>query len=103
MIQAIQEKIDALIAANIPIIIQELSNEQAQQRGIKAPAGKSARIVTFEGFEPCGCGGAHTTRRQRNRTYRHKKNQIKERFYSYFLRNRTNQEIMVLEPIKATY
>jgi len=59
MLQAIQEKIDALIAANIPIIIQELSSEQAQQQSIKAPEGKSARIVTFDGFEPCGCGGTH--------------------------------------------
>ena len=61
MIQAIQKKIDALIAANIPVIIKELSHEQAQQQNIKAPEGKSARIVGFQGFEPCGCGGTHVS------------------------------------------
>jgi len=59
MIQAIQTNIDALIEANLPVIIQELSCEQALQQGIKAPEGKSARIVGFQGFEPCGCGGTH--------------------------------------------
>lgn len=59
MIQAIESKIHALIGADIPVIIEELSYEQALQQGIKAPEGKSARIVAFQGFEPCGCGGTH--------------------------------------------
>lgn len=61
MISSIQGKLNDLIAHHIPVMITELSSEQAQQQGIKAPQGKSARIVQFEGFEPCGCGGTHVT------------------------------------------
>jgi Ser-tRNA(Ala) deacylase AlaX len=61
MVQAVQEKLDALIAADIPIERSELSYEQALEKGIKAPEGKAARIVCIKGFEACGCGGTHIT------------------------------------------
>lgn len=55
----LQVKINNLVAQNIPVKIYDLSTAEAVARGIVAPAGKSARIVQFEGFEPCGCGGTH--------------------------------------------
>lgn len=61
MMIAIQDKLNMLIASRIPVIIKNLSYTEAQQQGITAPAGKSARLVQFEGFEPCGCGGTHVT------------------------------------------
>lgn len=61
IMQPLQEKIDALVAADLPIEICELSYEQALERGITAPEGKTARIVCIKGFEACGCGGTHVT------------------------------------------
>ena len=58
-INPIQEKINDLVKENIQISNYSLSFEEAAQKKIWAPAGKSARVVDFEGFEGCGCGGTH--------------------------------------------
>ena len=58
-INPIQEKINDLVKENIQISNYSLSFEEAAQKNIWAPAGKSARVVDFEGFEGCGCGGTH--------------------------------------------
>jgi len=59
LIHLLQEKVNGLIAQNIPVIINQLTSEQAQEQGITAPAGKSARVVSFQEFKGCGCGGTH--------------------------------------------
>lgn len=58
-INPIQEKINDLVKENIQISNYSLSFEEAAQKNIWAPAGKSARVVDFEGFDGCGCGGTH--------------------------------------------
>jgi Ser-tRNA(Ala) deacylase AlaX len=55
----IQTKMDELIANDLPVHKENLSEEEAAARKIWAPPGKSARVVKFEGFEGCGCGGTH--------------------------------------------
>lgn len=59
LVPAIQKNLDELLTQNIPVEIEELSVDEAKSRGIWAPAGKSARIVSFKGFPSCGCGGTH--------------------------------------------
>ncbi len=59
LIRSLQEKINELVAQNIPVIINQLTREQAQEHGIMAPPGKVARIVLFQGSKGCGCGGTH--------------------------------------------
>ena len=59
MVAAIQDNVNELVANNISIMVNELSAEEAKKQGIVAPPGKSVRLVLFEGFEPCGCGGTH--------------------------------------------
>ena len=58
-INPIQEKINDLVKENIQISNYSLSFEEAAQKKIWAPSGKSARVVDFEGFDGCGCGGTH--------------------------------------------
>ena len=58
-IDTIQEKINDLVKENIQISNYSLSFDEAAQKNIWAPPGKSARVVDFEGFEVCGCGGTH--------------------------------------------
>lgn len=58
-IPSIEHECDALIAENIFTVVKSLTPEQAQAQGIWAPAGKSARIVGFGTYDPCGCGGTH--------------------------------------------
>mgnify|MGYP001795091443 FL=1 len=55
----IQAALTEITAQNPAVIVKELTFEEAQQQGISAPPGKSARIVNFEGFAACGCGGTH--------------------------------------------
>lgn len=58
-ISKVEKAVNQLIAENIELEKEELSNEEAGKRGIWAPPGKSARIVNFKGYKFCGCGGTH--------------------------------------------
>lgn len=60
-INSLQKKVNELVAQNLSVIINQLTPEQAQEQGIIAPAGKSARVVSFKEFSECGCGcgGTH--------------------------------------------
>ncbi len=58
-ILALQKRVDDLIAQNLRLEKKEYSPKEAKEKGIWAPAGKSARVVNFQGFEGCGCGGTH--------------------------------------------
>jgi len=57
----IQKIVDEFISKNIPVKAEIITPEDAQNRGIYAPKGKPARIVTFEGFLDSGCGGTHVS------------------------------------------
>lgn len=61
-ISALEAKCQEVIKADMAIIAEDLSPQEAQKRGIKSPPGKAARFVYFEGYESvgCGCGGTHT-------------------------------------------
>jgi Ser-tRNA(Ala) deacylase AlaX len=59
MVQKLQAAVDALVAKNSRVIAHELSAEEAAKQGAFAPAGKKVRMVMFEGFDACGCGGTH--------------------------------------------
>lgn len=59
IIPALQKNVDDLILQNLIVERKDLSSEEAQTKGIYAPAGKSARVVNFAGFSICGCGGTH--------------------------------------------
>jgi len=59
LLNALQTKINELVDKDISVNCLDLSSEHARDRGIYAPEGKAARIVKFEGFESCGCGGTH--------------------------------------------
>jgi Ser-tRNA(Ala) deacylase AlaX len=58
-IKKIQELVDELCTQKINIISQELSREEATKQNLFVPTGKGARIISFEGFSGCGCGGTH--------------------------------------------
>lgn len=59
MVDRIQKAVDDLVVKNNKIIPSEVSAEEAEKRGLFVPPGKKARVVKFEGFEECGCGGTH--------------------------------------------
>jgi Ser-tRNA(Ala) deacylase AlaX len=59
VMQKIQAAIDELVARDINVVIQELTYEEAQSKGLFVPQGKQGRIISFEGFNGCGCGGTH--------------------------------------------
>lgn len=59
IIPVLQKNIDELIEQNLQVERKDLSLEEAQAKGVWAPAGKSARVVNFAGFSICGCGGTH--------------------------------------------
>ncbi len=59
VMQKIQAELDGLVARDINVIIQELTYEEATKQGLFVPQGKQGRIVNFEGFAGCGCGGTH--------------------------------------------
>ncbi len=59
IIPVVQKNIDELIAQDLKIERKDLSQEEAENKGVYAPAGKSARVVNFVGFSICGCGGTH--------------------------------------------
>ncbi len=58
-IKKMEEAINELVTENIPVEKLELSCEEANLKGIKAPPGKSARVIYFKGYTGCGCGGTH--------------------------------------------
>lgn len=55
----LQATLNDILEQNPIVVIQDLSYDEARQQGITAPPGKSARMVNFEGFAACGCGGTH--------------------------------------------
>lgn len=57
----LEERVNKLISENLAMNRENVSEEDAKERGISAPPGKSVRIVGFEGHKPCGCGGTHVT------------------------------------------
>jgi Ser-tRNA(Ala) deacylase AlaX len=59
LIPELQKAIDELISQDTKIEFTSLSPEEAKAQGVWAPEGKFARVVNFEGFESCGCGGTH--------------------------------------------
>jgi Ser-tRNA(Ala) deacylase AlaX len=59
MLPKLQVAIDNLVNQNIKVVKEDLSPEQACAKGIFTPSGKSARVISFDGFAGCGCGGTH--------------------------------------------
>lgn len=59
LIPELEKTVNELVAQDLKIEKHDLTPEQAKAQGVWAPAGKSARIVNFEGFPICGCGGTH--------------------------------------------
>lgn len=55
----LQKQIDDLILQNLTLERKDLSPEEAQCEGIHAPVGKQVRVVHFNGYSGCGCGGTH--------------------------------------------
>lgn len=55
----LENTVNDLIAKDLRLEKQDLTSKEAEERGIWSPAGKSARVVNFEGFSVCGCGGTH--------------------------------------------
>ena len=60
-IAPLELKINELVKENIKITGYVLSSEEAEQKGVWAPPGKSARVVAFDGYLGCGCGGTHVS------------------------------------------
>lgn len=59
LIHEIEVVVNDLIDNDLKVLALDLSNEEAKKQGVWAPEGKPARIVSFAGFPPCGCGGTH--------------------------------------------
>ncbi|MFH1188974.1 MAG: alanine--tRNA ligase-related protein [bacterium] len=55
----LQKNIDDLLAQNLKVEKKDLSFEEAQKQQIHAPVGKAVRVINFDGFPICGCGGTH--------------------------------------------
>lgn len=62
LILVLQKNIDDLISQNLPVEKEELTPDEAKKKWVYAPVGKSARVVNFEGFPFCWCGGTHVNR-----------------------------------------
>ena len=61
LITVLENKINELINSDIIVEDKSLTSAEAQEQGVWAPSGKSARVVNFKGFPYCGCGGTHVT------------------------------------------
>ena len=59
IIPELEKTVNELAIADLQIQKKDLSPAEAKTQGIWAPEGKSARIVNFANFTPCGCGGTH--------------------------------------------
>ncbi|MFC1656017.1 alanine--tRNA ligase-related protein [Patescibacteria group bacterium] len=58
-VKKVEETANEMIKEKVEVEKKELSNEEAEKRGVWAPPGKSARIINFKGYKSCGCGGTH--------------------------------------------
>ncbi len=59
LIPELEKTVNEMVAEKLPIHAKELTQEEAQTKGIYAPPGKAARVVNFEGYDEFGCGGTH--------------------------------------------
>jgi Ser-tRNA(Ala) deacylase AlaX len=59
IIEKLQNKLNKLLVSNPQVCTEKLSYQEAQARGIATPFGKAARLVAWDGFAACGCGGTH--------------------------------------------
>lgn len=57
--EELERIINELVEDDLPIQVLHLSPNEASEKGIVAPEGKSARYVEFANHEGCGCGGTH--------------------------------------------
>lgn len=57
----LERKVNELVRQGLALNKEELSECEAKEKGIEAPPGKNVRIVGFEGYDPCGCGGTHVS------------------------------------------
>ncbi len=57
----IEQALGELVTEGGAIIARELTHEEAAEKGVVAPPGKTVRWVEFMGYEAdgCGCGGTH--------------------------------------------
>jgi len=55
----LQNEINGLLKKDLKVEVKNLNQNEAEDMGLLAPAGKSVRIVGFESQKPCGCGGTH--------------------------------------------
>ena len=58
-VNKITKKVNELVAQDIKILSETISHEEAKKQGVSVPAGKPARLVSFEKFRKVGCGGTH--------------------------------------------
>ena len=56
LIAKLESKTNELLTQDLPVYVENLSLEEAQQKGVYAPAGKSARTVAIGDFPTVGCG-----------------------------------------------
>ena len=59
LIPALEKKINELVDSDLIVEDKSLTSAEAEEQGVWAPEGKSARVVNFHGFPYCGCGGTH--------------------------------------------
>lgn len=55
----LETELASLIAADLPITAVNLSAEEAAKQGVKAPRGKTARLIKIGDYPGVGCGGTH--------------------------------------------
>ncbi|MFC1802323.1 alanine--tRNA ligase-related protein [Patescibacteria group bacterium] len=56
---SIEKKVNELVEANLKVNRENVSSEEAVKKGMKAPTGKDVRLIGFENYKECGCGGTH--------------------------------------------
>jgi Ser-tRNA(Ala) deacylase AlaX len=59
ILEKLQNSVNELISKKIQVVTYALSSQEAAKQNLFVPVGKKARIVNFEGFNWCGCGGTH--------------------------------------------
>ncbi len=59
LIPVLEKKINELINSDLIVEDKSLTSAEAEEQRVWAPEGKSARVVNFQGFQYCGCGGTH--------------------------------------------
>jgi len=58
-IEVLNKTIKELVASDLKLEEKILSIEEAQKQGLSVPTGDFLRIINFEGYPGCGCGGTH--------------------------------------------